>query len=369
MLGTGIVAPILPLYAASFATSYSVIGIVVALFAVARIFTNLPAGSLADRFGRKPVIMIGMAIFGLGALIAAFATNIYYLAVSRLIQGIGAALYTTTALVFVSDIAPASQRGRYMSSFQGSFTLGIAIGPAIGGFLTELGGFRAPFLALMAMALVGTVFSGIKIRESLQVSRQTKISLQELKQVLKETMTKRNLLILGYTSAALTTLVSGIRFTALPLYGEQIAKFSPSQIGTVLGVSATVGFLALRLTGSMIDRYGSKPLLVSGFLIAAASSYAFILTQNLYLFIAVAIFLSLAEAMANPAQAAAVIGETDVTHRGLALGVNRIFFDLGIFSGPLIVGVFSDYYGLFSPFVAISVLCVFTAIIAFATLK
>lgn len=369
MLGVGIIAPIMPLYAATFGVSYSVIGIVVASFALARLFMDIPGGLLADRWGRKPLIVIGMAVFGFGGLIAVFATNIYYLVISRLVQGMGAAVYTTTAMVLVSDIAPHSQRGRYMSYYQGSFFLGTAAGPAIGGFLTELGGFRAPFLALTAISVVGTIFAAARLRESLPVSGQTKISTSEVGYILKGLLANRNMLILGYTAIALFALVSGVRLTALPLYSARIAGFSAGQIGIVLGISALCGFVALRGTGPMIDRRGPKLMLISGFLLAAASSYAFTLTQNLYAMCAIAGFLGVAEAMASPAQATAVLGEADERHRGLALGSNRIFVDIGILVGPLVVGVLSDNYGLFAPFIAMSLLCVFSSIYVYRTLE
>lgn len=227
----------------------------------------------------------------------------------------------------------------------------------------------APFLALAALSGGGIIFGAARLRESLPGSGQTKMSIAEFSHVLKGTLINRNLLILGYTGLALFALVSAVRLTAIPLYGARIAKFSPGEIGIVLASSAFCGFVALRWTGPMVDRRGPKFMLIFGFLIAAASSYALILTQNLYAMSATAGLLGLAEAMSSPAQSTAVVGKADERHRGLALGANRIFGDLGILLGPLTVGILSDHYGLFAPFIAMSLFALFTAIFAYRTLQ
>ncbi len=166
MLGVGIVSPVLPLYARAFDVPYTTVGFVVSAFGIARLLFDLPAGSLTDRYGRKPLIVIGLGIFAGAGLIAAFATNIYHLILSRFFQGVGAALFTTTAMVLVGDIAPPEQRGKYLAYYQGTFFLGSAAGPAFGGLLLDLGGFHTPFFALSALAALAAVYSHFSIQES-----------------------------------------------------------------------------------------------------------------------------------------------------------------------------------------------------------
>jgi len=369
MLGVGIVGPILPLYAAAFTVSYSLVGMVISSFGLARAFVDVPAGWLTDRWGRKPLILIGMAIFGVAALLAAFAGNIYHLILSRFVQGIGAALLTTAAMALVSDIAPPSRRGTYMSYYQGSFFLGTTFGPAIGGFLAEIGGFQIPFFALAGLSLAGVIFAHIMISESLPRAKQSEFSFTELGNALKGMLSNRKMLVLGYSAASLFILTAGIRLTAIPLYGERIAMLSPAEIGIVLSVAAFSSFITLTWSGSMVDKYGAKPLLVGAFLMAAVSSYAFILCADLLAMSLVAVVLGFGAGMANPAQASAVIGEADPKHRGLTLGGYRVFGDIGVILGPLIAGALSDHFGLLMPFVGIALLCVLTSAVTYLVLE
>ena len=369
MLGTGIIGPILPLYAETFGVSYSIVGLMISAFGFGRIITDMPAGSLSDRWGRKPLFLLGMVVYGASALMAAYAGDISHLILSRFFQGVGGALLTTTGMAIVSDIAGPNERGKYVSYYQASFFLGTMIGPAIGGYLTEVGGFRAPFFALAALALSSAVFSQVMISESLPKATQAIMSVAEMGKFVKTTLLNRNMLVLEYSAAALFALNAGIRLTSLPLYGERIANLSPSEIGIVLTVAAFSGLLILPWVGSSIDKHGAKPHLVLGFLIAAASTYAFILSTNLFVISAVAAVLGLSSGLANPAQASAVIKEADSKHRGSSVGAYRVFSDIGVTTGPIIAGLSADRFGLLAPFVVISLLCILTSIIAQKFLK
>lgn len=368
MLGVGIIGPILPLYAEHFGASYFLVGMVVSSFGLARLFADLPAGSLADTLGRRPLMLAGLGILSAGALVAAFASNVYHLMLARLVQGAGSAFFATSAMALLVDIAPRSQQGRYMSYYQGSFFLGTAVGPSIGGFLA-VWGLRAPFFALACLSLVSAVFVHIKIAETLERQGQPRSSLLESGNLLREVLGNREVWVVGFAAVVLFILNSGVRMTAIPLYGANVANLSPVEIGAILSFAAFSGLITLTWSGSMIDKVGTKPLLVAGFLMAAASSFAFIFSAEFFVISAVALVFGMATGIVNLAQASAVVKVAHPKHAGLSVGVYRVFCDIGIISGPVVIGVVADYRGLHEPFLVAAVLCILAGAIAHLTLR
>lgn len=364
MLGTGIVGPILPLYAKAFGVSYAAVGTVISAFGLARILIDVPAGTLADRWGRRPLLLIGMAVFSTTGLIAAFAPNIQFLILSRFIQGIGAALFTTTAMAVVGDIAPPEQRGKYLSYYQMSFFCGMATGPAIGGFLAEWGGFPLPFLVLSFLSLVGMVFAYFKVKESL-AEKNDGISVAELLPVLWQMGRHRNLLLANLAALVTVLTMSGIRMTAIPLYGQGTLGLSQARIGLLLAIAAFVNIPSLIWSGPMVDKIGSRPIFLWGFSLAAITTYSLAFTDGFYSLMGMAALFSVTTGLNQPALATLVIEAADPNHRGLSVGLHRIFGDLGVIAGPTLVGVLADHYGLTSPFAIVAALCGGMALVSF----
>jgi len=230
MLGVGIVGPILPFYALSFGVSYGVACMAISIFGVARLCMDAPAGNIADKLGRKPLIVSGMVVLCVSSLIAAFAQDILQLLLARFVQGIGSALYTTTAMTLVADIAPPEKRGSYLGYYQGSFFLGAAAGPALGGFIAEFAGFRAPFFFLGTLSALGASFAGVMVRESFVKMRTAPVRGSGYSNL--RTTFRNRLLMLSYMAGLVTMLMMvGMRFTLMPIYGRDYLNLSYAQIG------------------------------------------------------------------------------------------------------------------------------------------
>jgi len=119
ILGVSIVSPILPQYALSFDIPVALVGWAISAFALARLVTDIPAGFLADRFGRKKVMISGLVLVIVASFAAGIATTYGWLIVSRIVAGLGSALYMTSATTWVAQVSAGSARGRYMSLYTG----------------------------------------------------------------------------------------------------------------------------------------------------------------------------------------------------------------------------------------------------------
>ena len=118
MAGQGVVGPVVPLYARDFGVSASVVGLTLTVFALARLILNVPAGLIADRFGRRVLLIGGPILTSIGMFGSGFANGIGSLLIWRFVAGAGSALYMSGALIYLIDIAPPDRRARYVATNQ-----------------------------------------------------------------------------------------------------------------------------------------------------------------------------------------------------------------------------------------------------------
>ena len=122
MLGLGIIAPILPLYAETFAATGVQIGFVFTAFSVSRALLGPFVGRLSDRVGRKSLMIAGLGIYATISLLYASADALWQLALFRFLQGIGSVMVLPLAQAYVGDLTPVGKEGRYMNAFYASAT-------------------------------------------------------------------------------------------------------------------------------------------------------------------------------------------------------------------------------------------------------
>lgn len=154
MLGLFMVLPVLSVYGADYRGSTpALLGLALGAYGLSQALLQIPLGMLSDRWGRKPVIFMGLAIFALGSLVAAQTDSVYGLIVGRVLQGCGAIAAATMALV--ADLTRTENRGIAMAVIGAAiglaFMLAVILGPLLAGF----GGLAAIFWLTMALALVG----------------------------------------------------------------------------------------------------------------------------------------------------------------------------------------------------------------------
>ena len=165
-IGFGIVTPVLPAYARSFGLGPADIGLVIGIYGFARFLANVPAGQIAERRGRRPVLIIGTVITSVASALMATAGSLPQLLVYRLLAGLGAATVITGGQIMVGDLSNAQNRGRMMSMYQGVFLIGVGLGPTPGGLLADHLGIRAPFIAYAIFSALACVLALLIIRET-----------------------------------------------------------------------------------------------------------------------------------------------------------------------------------------------------------
>lgn len=368
MLGAGIIVPILPKYAESFGVSYTYVGLTISAFGIARIIADIPSGTLSDKVGRRQSILLGTSLFIGTGLLAAYSTNIIHLIIARFIQGVGAAIFTTSALAYVADILPETKKGRYLGYYQGSFFLGSAFGPSIGGVLTNIGGLKLPFLVLSTLSLISTLatyFGFLTTNESKKmISERAKIT-----SMIMETVRSRPMVASCLAAASTFILTTGVRFTILPIYCEKILKLSEAEVGFVLSLIALVNFLMMRWAGSLTDSIGAKASMLYGFIATGLTTALYALSFNITTLVAIALAFGVSTSFVMPAQVSLAVESSDPRHRGLSMGIYRIFSDIGLIIGPMFTGILIDHIPLSYAFYPIAVISIVTALLIYILLS
>jgi DHA1 family multidrug resistance protein-like MFS transporter len=363
--GWGVVMPILPIFAQGFTNQYFLVGWVIGAFGLARLLTNMPTGGLVTRFGRRKVITFGFALWGFMAIPSMLATNIYILILTYFLQGIGSALAITSSIVYVGDIAPKAERGKYLGYFQASF-FGSFFGVTIGGFVAEIAGNRAPFLFLSLLTLFSAILTYFTIRDDI---RKPVKDVNIVKPSFFKIIFNRDLLIINFATITMRLTTDGIRATLIPLYAVEKLKLSLGNVGLILSVSMLSNFITLLFVGRLIDKKGRKIPLFLGLLTVAVGCYGFSVANDYLLLGFFTVLLGVSTALISPALTTYTIDVSTDDSRGSYVGVYRSFLDFGQLIAPLLVGLILDLSNLNTPFLIVAGLSVLMGFITLVFLR
>lgn len=335
-IGYGIVAPVLPQYAAGFGVGVQAASAIVSVFAFARLVSAPGGGALVDRIGERRVYMTGLFIVALSTGAAAFANSYLQLVVFRGLGGIGSAMFTVSSAALLVRLAPPAIRGRCSSAYGSAFLIGNIAGPVLGGLTAGLG-YRVPFLIYAVMLLVATAVVALFLRESQPFSRAAAAA--------RDVMTFGEAVTVGaYRSALISGFANGwanfgIRIALIPLFAAAVPGLGVAWAGVALTVFAVGNAAALAVAGRAVDRFGRRPFLISGFLINGIATAALGLSHSITALVVTSLIAGAGSGMANPAQQAAV---ADIVgsgrNGGKVLAGFQMAQDFGTITGPLVAG-------------------------------
>lgn len=345
-LGFGAIIPAVPLYAQSFGVSAAAIGVAIAVYGLARFAVNLPAGRLADRRGRKTLLIVGTVATILGNAICAVAPIYPVFLLGRFISGAGAASVLTGGQTVVADISTVANRGRLMATYQGVFLFASGLGPLPGGWLATEVGLAAPFAANALLSTATLAVASLGIPEtrgrrpanaaSGQISFRAQIDL--LRSV-------PGFALIGFVSFTLFFARTGALFNVIPLIAADRIGLAPDRIGLSLGVVSILGLLLAYPSGMLVDRWGRKAVIVPATLLTAVAMplYAIVTTWPTYL--AASLVWAAATGIGGAAPAAYAADSAPRGATASALGAYRAVADLGYVVGPLLLGLIADQAG------------------------
>jgi MFS transporter, DHA1 family, multidrug resistance protein len=342
MAGSGLVAPILSIYAKMFAASTTLAGMVITSFGAARLLANYPAGTLSQQYGRRRLLIVGLVVATAGSLASALAPSIGWLIVWRFVQGTGSGIYMTVSTAAMADLARKDDRGNVMALQQAAMWLGAGLGPGLGGVLAQHFGLSAPFwgygFALAAAALLVSVcLDETAAPEDLRLEG-TDLTQPRAQLWSQPLFLALSVLYLGtfFTRTASQSML--IPMLAVGRYGMGV-----DMVGLALTVLAVVTFAILPFSGNIIDRFGARNVLGFSVVATAVALSLLALGDNPILFWIGLALLAIGIGINGPAISVLSVEFLPPIQYGPGMGILRSFGDAGFMLGPIFVGLLDDF--------------------------
>ncbi|SDC14048.1 MFS transporter [Shouchella lonarensis] len=357
-----IVIPILPEYLMGLGEGGKAAGLIIALFAAAQFFMSPVAGKWADQYGRKKMIIAGLVFLTLSMFVFYFSNNIWIVYVSRIIGGIGAALLIPAIFAYIADITTIEQRARGNSLISASISLGIVVGPGIGGFFADFG-VRAPLLASALLSVVAVLFSMIVLKESTQPTTNSRESSTD-SMVKKIAQSVRK----PYFIPLILTLVMSFGLLAyesvLSLFVDNQFGATPKQIALMITSTGLIGVIVqLFVVDRLVRRFGERRTLTYFLAVTTVGFLLSLFASTYTLFFVVTLFIFLATSILRPV-ITTLISKLAGNEQGFAMGMNNAYMSIGNVAGPVIAGIFYDVH-IYSPFLLGFVVMAITTTFAF----
>ncbi len=347
-------------------------------------------GRLGDIFGRRRMFLFGVVIFTLSSATAGFAVSSTDLVASRVVQGVGAALMMPATLSIITDAFPASERGKAMGMWAGVSALALAVGPVLGGFLTEHVSWRAIFYLNIPVAIGAVTAALFAVRESrdttvgrevdyagvatltagltalilalvegnswgwgsteivallvgavvglgafVAIERRVKVPMVDF-----SLLSDRNFLGAVVVALIVSFSMLGV-FFFLALYMQDILRYSPLEAGVRFLPSTLMIVGVAPVAGRLSDRFGPRWLIAGGLTVVAASLYVFsgIAVDSGYLDLLPGfMLLGIGIAMTMSPMTSAAMNAVPVQKAGIASGVLSMFRMIGGSLGVAVTG-------------------------------
>jgi DHA1 family tetracycline resistance protein-like MFS transporter len=268
IVAMGIVIPVLPPLIEEFAGSNAqagwINGVFVALWAGVQFVCSPIVGSISDRYGRRPVILLSAAGLSADYVLMALAPDLWWLAVGRIVAGLTSSSFTTV-FAYMADITPPEGRARAYGLIGAAFSGGFVLGPVLGGFLGEISP-RAPFWFAAAMSGIAFLYGLFVLPESLAPEKRMAFSWKRANPFGALQLLRSHTELFGLASVNFLLHFSHHVFSAVfVLYAGDRYGWGPWQVGLVL---AFVGALDMAvqglLVGPLVKRLGDRKVMVMG---------------------------------------------------------------------------------------------------------
>jgi MFS family permease len=355
MLGFGIVAPILPLYARSFGVSYETTSWMISAFAFARLLTDPVAGPLVERFGERMVSMTGVVTVGVSAFLTAFAPSFAVAVLLRAAGGVGSSLLFTAVYSYLLKVVPSERMGRTFSLFYGSLSVGVVAGAPLGGIIASWWGLASPLIVYSALCFCsGALYlaflkdpepapvvpgapAGGAERGGASVWRTSAATIRAL-------LRSRAFVLVLALNFTFFWVVAGGYDTMLPLFAREGLDMSTVAVGAVFAIAVFAEMGAVYPAGVAADRFGRKRVLIPGLLALATMMTVVGWATTPIMLGILTLFLGLSSGSVVPLPAS-MLADLVGGASGTAVGVFRFFGDLGFVIGPLVGGAAAEAFG------------------------
>ena len=379
--GHGMLIPTIPVIAAVFDVSIGLAAQVVTANALGRFAAPLPAGMIVDRFGARTAMTLGPIMVAAGALLTGVTPQFSLILIAMFIAGAGDSMWMIAREIAGVDLVRPDQRGRLMSGFMGVSSTGMALGPVLGGVLTELVHYRVVYFVYTALALAVLAFSrtgtmnrtlttphraspapdaGSRGPRRLSPAHHLRDWATLLKQIEPQYRTTYAVLVFATAGMMLYRMTLQSMF---PLYVGSHLGYSPSQVGLLFTVTGIFVFIWIIPAGLVTDKIGRKWATVPSTAIPGIAFLALPFTDGFLQLAIIAGVLGMAQGLSLGSVATSTYDVIPHSGRGRLQALRRTIAEVGGVAGPLLGGLLANLYNPGAPFLVYGPVLILAALL------
>lgn len=329
-----VVVPLIPRYAVSIGMQPFIIGIATSSVSISALVSRPIGGILSDRGSRRNLMIAGVALVSLSYLVLSFSRDVSTIIASRILEGVAIALFVPSSIASAIDYAPEGRVGETLGWRSLTIGVGFSLGPALGGFMSEVFGYNDTFM-LAAMLVLVTVPLIVSCKEKVHAQRST--------------TTRRYLIelrsphfVLALTSLIVYSLAWTGLFTFLSAY-LKVQGFGDLEIGLFMTIQAAVSLVFRVFAGRFSD---VKPYLATtvGLFTISISFFVIYLFESPPLLYVASLVYGLGVGIYVPASQTLALAKASAESRGFLSSVYTMGLDLGNLSGPTFFGILIENF-------------------------
>lgn len=334
-------------------------------FGITKAITNYFTGKLANKYGRKNLLVLGWIIALPIPFILLYAPSWNWVIFANILLGINQGLTWSSTVVMKIDLVGDKDRGLAMgiNEFAGYFAVGV-VAFLTGVIAQNYGVTPYPFYLGIGISIIGLILSILFVKDTRQfVNQEQKIdTAKSFDNVFLETTFKNKNLSSITQAGMVNNLNDGMIWGLLPILLVSL-QFDTKSIGIIAAVYPTVWGIGQLFTGKMSDIYSKKKMLFWGMLLQGIAIISINYTTGFYGLIFIAAILGFGTALVYPTFLSAIAATTTPTQRAESIGVFRLWRDLGYAIGAILSGIIADTWGIEYAILTIGIITILSSFV------
>lgn len=347
VLGVSSITPAFPLIMEELKISPQSIGMLITVFTLPGILMTPVLGILADRFGRKRILIPSLLAFGIAGTACAFIRDFNLLLMMRFLQGIGAASLGSLNVTLIGDLFSGEERTAAMGYNASVLSVGTAGYPAIGGFLATLGWYYPFVLPIAAVPLGLIVLFSLKNPEP-----KNQKNFKEYIHAAWNSIKKRRVIMLLIVSTLTFIILYGSYLTYFPILAGQSFQAAPLIIGLLMSAMSIVTAVTSSQLSRLAKIFSKMTLIKVTYLFYGLGLIVFVAVPNLWLLLIPTAVFGIGHGLNFPSIQTLLAEMAPIEYRAVFMSINGMVLRLGQTLGPVFMGLIYTVWGIEGAFLA-----------------